>query len=416
MPTRFDVICTTPELPTQVSVTNIDSQAHMGRENSQRPAEGPLSLLSTTDSSFKGRKVLALESLEHITIALEENGDLADAEVKFRRLLDAESYLLQPAGEEAAELAHDVAACFAHGRAQNGLSPHHATTAQQYSTVGRLLVIWYTKDATINAYAPASMQNNSPMPTYPSDQSQGRRKAPGIINSTYNHFNPTERQSTAPVLSRSNSSMEKGTSLLLRDVFALRFALRRALSRIISTSKDDFPSIDKNILTLLDKMETDPLGHGTDIVRSQLLLVEIYEHRGEFESKMAALKRGYESVLSICCHLSCNFPRAFFQASLHFAETLLAEGYLLRGDFLFYAIERKALKKYGNNGDTLLLLIRIGKIYQRLKIWEDAKIWFTKAHLTCVTGQKDNKSVTQYLKNCLDRIELIQAEGSWKDA
>jgi len=100
-------------------------------------------------------------------------------------------------------------------------------------------------------------------------------------------------------------------------------------------------------------------------------------------------------------------PMTFFHASIYVAKALIDDGQAGDGEQLLEKIEQRIVETYGeSHTDTISLLIRIGKMYQGLKRWEDAKPRFEQAYAASITELGYDSPVTKSLERCLEREQF----------
>jgi tetratricopeptide (TPR) repeat protein len=374
-----------------------------------RPTTTHESTLRPIRLRWKGYTEKDLDTLRGTARELAKNDDYDGAEAKYDELLEAAKYLLPAAGEAASGIAYEVAIFYAHSdnmtkadEVIDDLSAQftqrwgfsHEKTVNHYSTIASLLTVWNRHDDAVNIlkwmmddFSTSVMGSRAGAKTKPA-QSPHSGASPSV-----NLDSPLLR-SSMPFVANSNKETSSSSALAV---------LQARLNSSRTVVVDDDESADQLVLDLLHRMEANPERNGTDIIRARCLLVDFYNKVGLPEESKLALQAAKHSIQSLC-QLECRMPIEFFDVSIGLAEILLSDGDATNGEQLLERIETRFVQAYGeSHTDTISLLIRIGKMYQRLKRWEDAEPRFEQAYAACITELGYDSTVTKNLERCLEK-------------
>jgi tetratricopeptide (TPR) repeat protein len=351
-----------------------------------------------------------LDTLRKMASEMAENDDLQRAEAKYCELLDTAKHLLPPADEKAAGLAYEVAHFYAHNdemakadEVLDELSAQftqrwgsgHEKTVKHYSTLGKLFIIWGRHEEAVNIL---KRLTNGLSTCIMSSETEGQsnQQRPPQIGASRSYVQLDTPSLTSSVIFSANRNEERNASAEL-TVLQERLSISRAIAI------DDDESADKLIIDLLDRMEVNPKRHGTDIMRARCLLIDFYSKAGLDDARKSALQTARHSAQSLC-RVECKMPTNFFHISIDLAKTLINDGQAAEAEQLLEVLERRMTDSYGEtHTDTISHLIRIGKMYQGLKRWEDAEPRFEQAYAACITELGYDSLITKHLERCLEK-------------
>jgi hypothetical protein len=355
---------------------------------------------------YKGYTIQDIEKIHHAAHDFEANDDYEPAKNKFCELLDVSKHLLPEGTETYRNLVYEVACFFARNEdmemADNVLDnlseecirrwgAVHEHTLNHYATVGKLLVQWDRHSDAVGIFK--RMAENLPILARLSTEGpkQGLTSQPGAFHSYVDVNNQSLQDSVHAIVEEHVEESSPSTLTMLQE----QLKLDRGLN-------NDEGSSEEAILQLLNKLEENPTENAAAILRARCLLVTFYNKADMPDQSAAALSSAKDSALSLCKR-NINLTTAFFHTSIHLAQTLFEVGQQTAVEQLLNRLQQKFTDNYGpDHPDTISLLIRIGKMFQRQKRWGLARPRFEAAFAGAMHRFGVLSPLAKRLESCLE--------------
>jgi hypothetical protein len=161
--------------------------------------------------------------------------------------------------------------------------------------------------------------------------------------------------------------------------------------------------LEQMALRLLDLLLETPEDNLVDIVRTRHALVSIYAKSVMSDKARETFAEAKDSVI-LLCRLHCHKSKEFFTAATDLAEYGMENAYTNDSLATFEELESEAVATFGaDHPYTISLLIRIGKIIQKLDSWDNAQRYFEQAYAACITAFDFGSFITLRLERALER-------------
>jgi hypothetical protein len=387
MPTPFGVTVETPQSAPSPAMPPPDN-TQQGQSTGRAASTGPKSFIRIR---WKGHTIHDLDALREEAHRLETESNVDDAGKKFHELLDISTHLLPAASDESAGFAYEAACFFARNDDMenadlllDGLSgdfvqrwgPAHERTLKHLGMVSKLLAQWDRHDDALNILKRLTGDFSTSLLDSHQEQASQAHTPRSIVSRTYLNVISPSVQDSIKIIQNASKSTSRSSSLA---ILSAQIDIDRAVDL------DDDNSPDRVITGLLQVMEKDLEKNAADIVLGKCLLVKFYAKAGMTEESMEALTTAKDSVLSIC-RAQCRLPIAFFNSSVDLAKIILDFKQENEANNLLERLQEKSADVYGeDHTDTISLLIRVGKMFERIKRWDLARSRFEAAYAAVVT-------------------------------
>jgi hypothetical protein len=415
MPTPKTPYGVTVETPLSASSSiPIDPPEHEPEPESEQ-SRPPASLVLTGSGPsrpsirlrYKGYTIQDIDKIRQAAHELDQNDDYENAYNKYCELLDVLKHLLPVAKEGYRSLVYEAACFFARNedmekadKVLDRLSEEciqwwgavHEQTLKHYAKIGKLLAQWDRHRDAVDIFK--RITDNFPVLAISTQEVPGQRPTsqPRTLHSYVDVDNQPLQDSINIVL---GEHVEESPSLALT-------MLQEQLSLNHSLDVDEQKSLDRVILDILENMEENPTENATGILHAHCLLVTFYNKAEMPDDSVAALDKAKDRALSIC-KLNFNLTTTFFHTAIDLAKTLFEEKQQTAADDLLDRLQERFTDDYGyEHTDTILLLIRIGKMFQRLKRWDLARPRFQAAFAGAIDRFGLDSQLAKRLEACLE--------------
>jgi hypothetical protein len=332
---------------------------------------------------------------------LERQKDFDGAAEKFAEVLDASHQLLRPADELTTIITYQVARFYAR---QNNMAkadtvlddltkqivrrwgPRHECTMRHYTMIVQLFEMWDRHEDVLHLIQRLTDDFRSAFPF--SDTSPQKAQAAIHIDAQTLFASNRLAVNTADSCEEARSFEER---FLRMDV---------ENQAVIELEGGDRP--EERALRLLDRLMQSPEDNLVNIVRAKQLLVSIYIKAVMSTEAREAFVQAKETVIQLC-RLNCSKPREFFTSATDLAEYGMNNDFKDASHVIFEALEVEADDSFGaDHAFTISLLIRIGKVIEKMDNWETAGPHFQQAYAACITRFGSESLITLRLERALE--------------
>lgn len=341
---------------------------------------------------------------------LERQKDFEGAAEKFTEVIDASSHLLRPADELTIITTYQVARFYARqknmAKADTVLDDltkqivsrwghRHDRTMRHYAMIIRLFETWDRHEDVLHLMKRLTDDFKSCLPTF-DDTSQDAQTAL--------HVDAESLFTSSRLAANTAESSDAGLSF---DERFLRMEVENGA--VIDLEGGDRP--EQRALRLLDRLLQSPEDNLVDIVRTRKLLVSIYIKAVMDSEAREAFAQAKDSV-SLLCRLHCSKPKNFFTSATDLAEYGMENDYKDDSHVIFETLEAEAVTSFGaDHAYTISLLIRIGKVVEKMDAWEKARPHFQQAYAACITAFGFESLVTLRLERALEEAQYPDGFG-----
>ncbi|OCL02006.1 hypothetical protein AOQ84DRAFT_274378, partial [Glonium stellatum] len=396
--TPYDITYRTPQnVPTSPYSTCLSKEGSSPTQKWTPIPRASKSELCFLQLTWNGHSLPDIEVIKRDARRLDYEGDVENAEKRYREALAGLENLLSPTHADTNALAYQLAAFYTGNdrmddadKVLNWMSEKHMerwgmaheNTMRHSLRVAELLNEWNrTDDATsflyrvFDAWDKGDYDDPDPSRVNVSRQEPSRAA--------------TERPETVD---------PTGAFTETDDPARVDYQLGLAEAQAIRNDESAEPLL----IRLAEQCEKYPQKLSEQILQARNALVKLFKRRGDEEGVKIALRKARDALNSVLASASMKTER-LLKVGIRVAALHVERAGSNIAEDMFQLLGDKAEEWFGTDHEsTIRLLIHIGKIYQEEDMWSNAEPWFERALSASMTANGVESTMTQRLERALE--------------